>query len=122
MENLHKTSDEKAREVVLAYIKALNDEDFEAARKLVNDDLTFDGVLGKRSGADVYFKDMEKMKFKYKVQKVFSDGNDVCLFYDVDMGSASALTSGWYHLKYGKISSLKVIFDPRPVLEASNKK
>ncbi|MBE9463933.1 nuclear transport factor 2 family protein [Dyadobacter subterraneus] len=122
MENQHKTSDNKAREVVLAYIKALNDEDFEAARKLVNHDLTFDGVLGKRDGADAYFKDMEKMKFKYKVHKVFSDGNDVCLFYDVDMGSATALTSGWYHLKYGKISSLKVIFDPRPILEASNKK
>lgn len=122
MENQNKTSDEKAREVVLAYIKALNDEDFEAARKLVNDDLTFDGVLGKRNGADAYFQDMEKMKFKYKVQKVFSNGNDVCLFYDVDMGSASALTSGWYHLKYGKISSLKVIFDPRPILESSNKK
>ncbi len=122
MENQHKTSDEKTREVVLAYIKALNDEDFEAARKLVNDELTFDGVLGKRNGADAYFQDMEKMKFKYKVLKVFSDGNDVCLFYDVDMGSASALTCGWYHLKYGKINSLKVVFDPRPVIESSNKK
>jgi hypothetical protein len=108
---------DETKEVVLSFIKYLNNEDFKAARDLVNDDMTFDGVLGSRNGADNYFKDMEKMKFKYEVKKAFAEGNDVCLLYDINMGNTTIFTCGWYHIKYHKISSLKVVFDPRPVLE-----
>jgi hypothetical protein len=109
------------KETVLSFLNAINKLDFKTARMLVNDDLKFIGVMGTRDGADVYFKDMEKMKFKYDVKKVFSDGDDVCLFYDIDMGSVTAFSSGWYHLTGGKISTITVLFDPRPVLEAQKK-
>ena len=104
------------RNTVMSFIKHLNDEDFKAARKCVDDDLKFDGVMGSRDGADAYFQDMEKMKFKYHVIKTFADGDDVCLFYDVDMGGTTIFTCGWYRLEHNKIVSLKVVFDPRPLL------
>jgi len=114
------SSDSKA--IVLSYLKALNDEDFETARSLVTEDLTFDGVLGTRRGAGEYFSDMEKMKLKYKVIKAFVDNEDVCVLYDVIMGGLPVFTCGYYQLKNGRIKSLKVVFDPRPVLEgASNR-
>lgn len=111
-----------ALDVVLACVRAINDEDLATARKYVSDDFSFVGVLGARNGADAYFKDMEKMKLKYHIRKSFLNGDDVCLLYDLDMGGSTIFGCGWYHLKNGKITSLKVVFDPRPVLEAANKK
>lgn len=106
-----------AKKIVLSFIEAMNNEDFKKAREYVNDNLEFAGVMGTRNGAESYFKDMEKMKFKYDIKKAFEDGDDVCLFYDINMSGKIIFSSGWYKLMNGKISSFKVIFDPRPLLE-----
>jgi len=111
-----------AKEVVLNFINALNEEDFETARACLSEDMVFDGVLGHRDSAEVYISDMKKMKFKYKIKKAFEDDTDVCLLYDIDMGGKNTLfTCGWYQIKDNKIKSLKVVFDPRPVLEPAKK-
>jgi len=111
-----------AKAVVLDFLDALNAEDFATARSKVDDNMVFRGVMGSRDGADAYFKDMQKMKFKYSTLKAFADGDDVSVFYDIDMGSATIFAAGWYHLKSGKIDSIKVLFDPRPLLDAAPKK
>ena len=105
-----------AKEIVLSCIKALNDERFDDARTYVADHFTFSGVLGSRNGAEEYFSDMKKMKLKYRIKKTFVDDDDVCLFYDLNMSGVTIFGCGWYHLEEGQISSLKVIFDPRPLL------
>ncbi|SIS00857.1 SnoaL-like domain-containing protein [Mucilaginibacter lappiensis] len=110
-----------SKEVVLAFIDAMNKEDFAIARKYLATDMTFKGVLGARDGAEAYMNDMEKMKFKYDLKKTIAEGDDVCLFYDIDMGRVTVFGCGWYQVKGGKISSFRVIFDPRLVLEQSNK-
>lgn len=114
-------TENQAKTTVLAFIDALNREDFQAARACVQEDLVFIGVMGTRNGAGPYFDDMEKMKLKYAVQKVFEEGNDVCLFYDINMGKTTVFASGWYQLAAGKIRSFRVVFDPRPVLEGAGK-
>ncbi|HLA56964.1 MAG TPA: nuclear transport factor 2 family protein [Flavobacterium sp.] len=113
---------ENAKKTVLVFLTALNEENFKAARAFANDNMKFQGVLGKRDNADSYFEDMAKMKFKYEILKVFADGDDVCVFYNIDMSGTKVFTCGWYQLENDKISNIKVIFDPRPVLEQSNKK
>jgi limonene-1,2-epoxide hydrolase len=110
------------KEVVVSFINALNNEDFGAARGLVSDNMTFNGVLGSRNGADEYFNDMRKMKFKYDVIKAFADQEDVCVLYDISMGDKKIFTCGWYLVEDDKIKSIRVVFDPRPVLEAGDKK
>ncbi len=105
-----------ARDIVLSCITALNKEDFATARSLCSDDMRFIGVLGSRDGADAYFKDMEKMKLKYHPIKTFDDGEDVCVLYDLDMQGKTIFGCGWYHVKDGRINSLKVLFDPRPFI------
>ena len=111
-----------AKEIVLDFINALNDEDFETAKTHLSEDMIFDGVLGHRDGADTYINDMKKMKFKYRIKKAFADHNDVCLLYDIDVGEEIIYTCGWYQLQNDKIKSLKVVFDPRAVLEKSDNK
>lgn len=57
------------------------------------------------------------MKLKYKIIKVFEAENDVCVLYDLDMSGLTIFGCGWYQVEQGKVKSLKVVFDPRPVLE-----
>ncbi|RYZ94442.1 MAG: nuclear transport factor 2 family protein [Sphingobacteriaceae bacterium] len=106
-----------AKDIVLSFINALNDRDYETAGEFLSRDMQFSGVLGKRDGAEAYIQDMKHMQFQYDVVKTFADGNDVCLFYNIDMQGTKVFTSGWYQLSGGKIKSIKVVFDPRPVLE-----
>jgi limonene-1,2-epoxide hydrolase len=118
----HLKTDKSAREIVLYFLRALNDEDFAAAKKQADDEMIFAGVMGTRNGAEAYFNDMAHMKLKYAIKKVFADGDDVCVFYDITMAGLSIFSCGWYHVKEEKIDSIKVIFDPRPLLEQSAKK
>lgn len=113
------TTTTNAGKTVLAFVQALNDEDFDKARTLITDDVSFVGVLGQRDGGDAYIDDMKKMRFKYRVDKVFEDGNDVCLWYEIDMSGPKVPSCGWYQVEGDKVKSFKVLFDPRPVLEAS---
>ena len=119
MTSLHAVTNESegAQEVVLTFIEALNKEDFQTVRACLNDDMVFDGVLGHREGADQYVLDMQQMKFKYHIQKTFVSGNEVCLLYDINMSGKTIFNCGWYHVQCNKIKSLKVVFDPRPLLE-----
>ena len=111
-----------AKETVLSFIKALNEEDFKTARKYANEDLAFVGVLGSRNGAEAYFSDMERMKIKYSIQKAIAEGDDVCLLYDLVLDGTNIFGCGWYQLVNGKISTIKVVFDPRPILEMAPEK
>jgi limonene-1,2-epoxide hydrolase len=106
-----------SKQVVLSFIGALNQFDYQKARSYVTDDLSFVGVLGTRNGAEAYFNDMQKMKFQYNILQSFADGNDVCLFYDIEMGGQIIFCCGWYQLQNDKIKSFRVVFDPRPLLE-----
>jgi limonene-1,2-epoxide hydrolase len=105
------------KQIVTDFINAVNNEDWSVARELVTDDFVFDGVLGHRDGADNYFEDMKRMKFKYEIQKIIGDHEDAAVKYNIQMGAKTIFTCGWYHVKNGRINSLKVVFDPRPVLE-----
>jgi predicted ester cyclase len=111
-----------AKATVLSYIDSLNNEDFDAARELVTDDMTFTGVLGTREGAEAYMQDMRKMKMKYDIKKAFADGDDVSLFYDIALGGITFFSAGWYKVENDKIKSFRVVFDPRPLLEGPTKK
>lgn len=107
---------EHAKDTVLSFIDALNAEDFKTARQYADKDMNFIGVLGTRHGADPYFADMEKMKFKYEIEKIVADDTDVFLWYAINMGKKTIPACGWYHLANGKIAEFRVLFDPRPLL------
>jgi SnoaL-like protein len=114
-------SHDDAKQVVMSCVNAINQEDFKKARQYVSDDISFVGAMGSRQGADVYFKDTERMRLKYNINKVFGDANDVCLFYDLTISGITIFGCAWYQVADGKIRSLKVVFDPRPILEARSR-
>jgi predicted ester cyclase len=106
-----------ARETVLALIDALNAEKFDEARQLVHDNMRFVGALGTRDGAEAYFTDMSRMKLKYAVEKTFAEGEDVCVVYKLRIAGKQIPCVGLYHVRDGKVDSLRAIFDPRPLLQ-----
>jgi predicted ester cyclase len=117
------------KKVVLSYLKALNDQDFKVARSYLKDNMTFQAPIASHNSADAYFKENERLrseygikKVLYEVKKVLVDGDDVCVFFDFNIGSVILFASGWFQVENGKISSIRVVFDPRPIVELSAKK
>lgn len=101
---------------VSAFLKALNENDFDGAAELMDENVRFEGVLGSVDGRKEYVNQMAKMKLRYNVQKLLYDEDSVSVLYEINMGGNNVLTSGWYEVHDGKITHIRVIFDPRPVL------
>ncbi|MFA5105350.1 MAG: nuclear transport factor 2 family protein [Candidatus Micrarchaeia archaeon] len=105
------------KEVVLAYIKALDNHDYDAARKLMDENASITG-----NSAETYNKPEKLLGLfkslgpKYEVRKVFEDGEDVCVFYGMETATppAKIVMSSWYKVKDGKITYVWSVFDPTP--------
>jgi len=108
----------KALEVVMAYQQAVGQEDFPAARKLLQDNLEFHGPIETLHKADDLIQSIRKLSSiveGVEVKKVFEDGNDVCVLYDMKTKVAgTSFISEWFQVKGGKIASIRVVFDARP--------
>lgn len=103
-----------ARQAVMAYIKAMDERDYAAARKYLGDNVRVKGPAGETfRSPDEFLKMMEQQHGKYDIKKVFVDGCDVCLLYDFVTPKVTAFFCSWYQVKDGKIGSIQTIFDPR---------
>jgi SnoaL-like protein len=112
-----------AKEVVLSYIRALDSQDYDAARGHLNDDVRVKGPAGEMFSKPKEFIDMlRSYRGKYDLKKVFTDGNDVCLLYDLKTPTATVFMCSWYHVNDGKIDSIQTVFDPRPFGPPRDKK
>ena len=107
----------EAKEVVLRLGKALNDEKFQIARELVSDHMKYIGPFGVRHGAEAYLHEIQRLRLKFDIQKVFVDEGDVCALYHIAVSGIIVFACGWFQVKDGKVSSLRVTFDPRPLLD-----
>jgi len=107
------------KEIVLAYENALNNGDWETARSYLDDRLKLAGPLANYDNADSFIEAMKKrqsMIKKVDIRKIFSEGEDVCILYDVITvipNAPTSFTAEWCHVKDGKINSIVVVFDPR---------
>lgn len=112
-----------AREVVMSYIKAMDNRDYAAARKSLADTVQVKGPGGEAFRSPDEFLDMmEKQHGKYDIKKVFVDGKDVCLLYDFATQAVTTFFCSWYQVKDGKITSVQTVFDPRAFAAAQEKR
>jgi limonene-1,2-epoxide hydrolase len=113
------TSESNSKEVVLSFLKALNSQDMKTARIFIDDNMSFFAPDGAPlQGAEAYLNGWKPLGIKYEIKKTFADGEDVCVLYDISFSKPAAVTlfaCGWYQVKNGKVNSIKVIFDPRPL-------
>ena len=103
-----------AKEVVMSYISALDRHEYDAALELLHDNVRIRGPGGEAFGKPLDFIEMlRKYRGKYDIKRIFSDDNEVCLWYDLKTTGPTVFMSSWYQVRDGKIASIQTIFDPR---------
>ena len=107
------------KQVVMEYQKALGSGNWTAARGFLKDDLEFKGPIAQYDRPEPYIEDLKRLHNIVKgveMKRVFSDGDDVCLLYDMvtNTPSGTAFICEWYHVECRKIGSIRVVFDATP--------
>jgi ketosteroid isomerase-like protein len=114
-----------AASVATQCLTAWTTGDFEKTRSLLDDDVTFVGPMGATDGIEAYMagiQGMAKIVESAEQIKVLVDGDDVCIIYDLitSQPPATLPTAGWYHVRDGKITSVRAYFDARPLVATDN--
>lgn len=112
-------SADDARSVATRFLKAWTTGDFDTARSLLHDDVSFSGPIDSFADADSYLAALHGLSQIVQAaqeHKVFADDTDVCVIYDLVTATpaGTAPTAEWYHVRDGKISAVRVFFDARP--------
>jgi hypothetical protein len=110
-----------AKEIVMEYLEALIERrDFKSARSYLKDNVSYVSPLNSFDRAEPYLKYNESLHLpKPDIKKVFTDGDDVCLLYEMTLTKppSTFLVSLWAHVDSGKIGSIRLVFDPRPFVQ-----
>ena len=106
-------------EVAAIYFDAWKAGDFARLRAILADDVTFDGPLGHAGNAEECIAGLRRMSeivTDIVVRKTFVDGADVLTWFDLHTARTGPLpTVNWRYVDDGKITSIRVTFDPRPL-------
>jgi hypothetical protein len=109
-----------ARQVVATYFDAWRANDFATLRTVLSDNVSFVGPLGRADNAEDYQHGIEGLsgiKTDIAIHKTFVDGPDVLTWFDLHTTAAPPIpVANWSHVENGKITRVRVTFDPRPLL------
>ncbi|HUH99556.1 MAG TPA: nuclear transport factor 2 family protein [Nitrososphaerales archaeon] len=98
----------------MSYIKALDTQHYDEALAQLHDKVKIRGPAGETFGKPLEFIEMlKKYRGRYDIKRVFEDGDDVCVLYDLKTTGPTVFMSSWYEVKEGKIASIQTVFDPR---------
>jgi hypothetical protein len=127
MQKNESSAKSSAKEIVMEYMRAITERrDFQLARSYVSDNISYMSPLNSFDRAEPYLKYNEHLNLPpLDIKKVFVDGQDVCLLYEINYGEppVTIFVCGWFHVNDdGKIGSLRLAFDPRPYLSFRGKK
>jgi len=105
------------KEVVGRFNQALGAKDFAAARRLLADDLHFQGPIDEFNRADDYVTAITRLHGMVRGiehQATIAEGDEVAVFYILDTPIAKAPVAERYTVRAGKIVELRAYFDARP--------
>jgi len=114
-----------AKEIVMAYQRALGKADFASARRYMHD-VSFVGPFESFNKPEPYLEALGKLHAiiaRVEPRKTFVDGDDVCLLYDMvtNTPAGTAFICEWYHVRGEKIASVRAVFDARPFAPMFNR-
>jgi SnoaL-like domain len=105
------------------FIRSIAAGEFETAGQLLGSDFSFEGPFDSFGSAEPYLAALQRlhaMVLGVKIRKVFVEGDDVCVLYDLNTNSpaGTAFVCEWMRLRGGKIASIRAVFDARPFAAA----
>jgi hypothetical protein len=109
----------KSADIVQGFMGAMGKGDFVAARKYLDTNLSFQGPIDTFHQAEPYLESLKKLRHiieRVEVKKMFVDGDDVCLLYDMvtTTPAGTAFIAEWHHVTGDRITAIRVVFDARP--------
>lgn len=107
------------KKLALAYLDAVSRQQYDELEELLVPDLRFKGPAMTRTSAQEFIgalKRLAAIHLRTEVQRVFVDGDDVCVIYDfVTDTTAGALPAiEWLHFDGGRIGSINLYYDRLP--------
>ena len=107
-------------ELAETYFTAWQDQDADTLRSILADDVTFAGPMATIDNADecvTGLMGLAKATTKLEVRARLADGDDVITWFELSTEDAGPLpTANWSHVEDGRITAIRVAFDPRPLL------
>ncbi|MCX4969473.1 nuclear transport factor 2 family protein [Streptomyces sp. NBC_00654] len=107
------------------YFTAWQAGDFDTLRGLLADDVEFVGALGRASGVEECLgglRGLGQVMERIDVHARVADDTDVITWFDLHVpGAAPTPTANWSHVEDGRITRIRVTFDPREILAALNR-
>ena len=107
-----------AQAIVMQLKQSLSSGDLAAARKLLRDDLSFQGPFDTFDRPEPYLEALRRLAGVVKsveMKRVFADGDDVCLLYEMTADKVgTTFIAEWHHVRDGQIAAIRVVFDARP--------
>lgn len=105
-----------------SYFTSWKAHDFETLRALFSEDITFVGALGVANGIDeniMGIQGLTTIMTDIVIQHMWADEFDVITWYELHTTQASSPLAvvNWMHIENGKITQIRVTFDPRPLLD-----
>jgi len=114
------TADASPESVASAYFDAWTGNDIEKVRPLLHDDVDFVGALGTTRGVHATLAGlggMFAMTTQVEVAHRWVDGPDVLTWFELRTATAGPIAIvNWSHVEAGRITRIRVTFDPRPLL------
>ena len=105
-------------EIVERYFDAWTSKDFETARSLLDDGLSFRGPLETLDNADALIESLKRLAqivTSAERQGIIEQGDQVSVIYDLHtVPVPSSPVAEWYTVRDGKITSVRAFFDARP--------
>ena len=112
-----------AKQVVQAYLAAFFEggPDIPAMEALLTDDFSFHGPLMSADSAEEFIGELNAMEqplsdLHAEIHHVIADGDTVAALYDFVTPMGKMPFAEWYWVRDGKISAIKLHYDPRPML------
>jgi ketosteroid isomerase-like protein len=103
-----------------AYFDAWRRKDLDLLRSVLADDVTFTGSLGTADGAEACVagvRGLSEITTDVEVEHVFADGPDVLTWFTLHTTVAEPTpVANWSHVEDGRITRIRVTFDPRGML------
>jgi hypothetical protein len=107
-------------DIAATYFDAWRSNDIELVRPLLHPDVDFAGALGTTQGIEdtlAGLGGMFAMTRQVDVVHRWVDGPDVLTWFELRTATAGPLAIvNWSHVEAGRITRIRVTFDPRPML------
>ncbi|MFF3017409.1 nuclear transport factor 2 family protein [Streptomyces sp. NPDC057939] len=107
------------------YFSAWQAGDFDTLRGLLADDVDFVGTLGRATGVEdclAGLRGLGRILERIEVHARVANGTDVITWFDLHtVGAPPTPTANWTHVENGRITRIRVTFDPRGILATSQR-